>query len=80
MDVLQIPVEYRGAEHEFEARVQVWQYGHRFFIPVDGVDLVFERDDSGQYRALVPEEYTGKLPDRGLVEAIAAVLDAVTSH
>jgi len=70
-----IPVEYAGMELEFEARIQVWQYGHRFFVPVDGVELVFERDDSGEYRALTPEGYTGKLPDRGLVQAIAEVLD-----
>ena len=72
-----IPVEYAGAEREFEARVQVWQYGHRFFVDVEGVELVFERDDSGQYRALTPEGYTGKLPDRGLVQAIAEVLDGL---
>ena len=73
-----IPVEYAGSEREFEARVQVWQYGHRFFIPVDEVELVFERDDSGEYRALTPEGFTGKLPDRALVQAIAEVLDAIT--
>jgi hypothetical protein len=76
-EVLYIPVDYAGVEREFEARVQVWQYGHRWFIWVEGVELVFERDDSGEYRALTPEGYTGKLPDRGLVEAIAGVLDAL---
>jgi hypothetical protein len=40
--------------------------------------LVFERDDSGDYRALTPEGYTGKLPDKALVRAIAAVLGEVT--
>lgn len=72
-----IPVEYAGAEREFEARVQVWQYGHRFFVAVEDVELVFERDDSGEYRAMTPEGFTGKLPDRGLVRAIAEVLDAI---
>lgn len=73
-----IPVEFNGKDLEFEARVQSWQYGLRFFIPVEGVELVFERDDSGDYRALTPEGYTGKLPDMGLVKAIAAVLGEVT--
>lgn len=72
-----IPVDYGGTERTFEAEVQVWQYGHRFLVPVDGVDLVFERDDSGEYRAILPEGFTGKLPDRGLVQAIVAVLDAL---
>jgi len=72
-----IPVDYQGVEREFEARVQVWQHGHRWFVMVEGVELTFERDDAGQYRALTPEGYTGKLPDRGLVQAIAEVLDAL---
>jgi hypothetical protein len=37
--------------------------------------MIFERDDSGEYRAIVSEGFTGKLPDRELVQAIAAVLD-----
>jgi hypothetical protein len=77
MNKVTIPVEYRGEERSFDAEVQVWQYGHRFLVPVDGVDLVFERDDSGEYRAIVPEGHAGKLPDRGWVQAIAAVLDAL---
>ena len=76
-NIVYIPVEYGEQALEFEARVQSWQYGHRFFVPVDGVELVFERDDAGQYRALLPEGYKGKLPDRGLVQAIAAVLDGL---
>lgn len=76
-EMVTIPVEYRGEERAFEAEVQVWQYGHRFLVPVEGVDLVFERDDAGEYRVVVPEGYVGKLPDRGLVQAIAAVLDAL---
>ena len=66
-------------EMSFEAEVQVWQYGHRFLVPVEGVDLVFEQDDSGAYRAIVPEGLSGKLPDRALVQAIAAVLDDLSA-
>lgn len=76
-EIVHIPVEYGGVAHEFEARLLVWQYGYRFFVPVDGVELMFERDDAGNHRAVVPEGYAKKLPDRGLVMAIAAVLDGV---
>ena len=74
-ETVHIPVNYRGEEREFEATVQAWQYGLRFLVPVEGVDLVFERDDAGQYRAILPEGYTSKPPDTGLVQAIMAVLD-----
>jgi hypothetical protein len=76
-EMVTIPVTYRGEEREFEAEMQVWQYGHRFLVSVDAVLLVFERDDSGDYRALMPEGQTGKPPDRGLVQAIAEVLGSL---
>jgi hypothetical protein len=72
-----IPVDYGGKEWEFEATVQVWRYGHRFLVPVEGVELVFERDDAGRYRALAPEGYPGPLPQQGLVQAILGVLDSL---
>jgi len=76
-ETVQIPIEYNGTEQTFEARVQVWQYGHRFFVAVGDVELTFEQDDSGDYRAMTPEGYTGKLPDKGLVQAIIDVLDGL---
>jgi len=72
-----IPVNYRGEERSFEAELQVWQYGYRFIVPVDGMELVFERDDSGDYRAIASEGSCGELPDRELVQAIAEVLQTL---
>ena len=74
---VEIPIEYLGTDHLFEARIQSWQFGHRFIVPINDVELTFERDDSGDYRALLPDGYTGKPPDKGLVQAIIAVLDAL---
>jgi hypothetical protein len=76
-EMVTIPVNYKGVELEFEAEVQVWQYGYRFLVLIGELTLVFERDNSGEFRAITPEGYTGKLPDRGLVQAIAEVLDAL---
>jgi hypothetical protein len=69
-----IPVEIRGEERVFEARVQAWQYGLRFFVLVDEVEVTLERDDAGEFRAILPEGFAGKIPDEEVIGAIIEVL------
>ena len=78
-DVVQIPVEIGGLEREFEALVQSWRYGIRFIVDVDEVQVIFERDEAGEYRAVLPEGFNGKTPDRVVIEAIIRVLEVLGS-
>jgi hypothetical protein len=71
---IEIPVEVRGEERVFSAVVQSWQYGQRFLLDVDGVQVTVERDDAGEFRAILPEGHTGKAPDREVVAALISVL------
>ena len=43
---IEIPVEIRGAERVYLGRVQTRQYGLRFLVDVDGVEMTLERDDA----------------------------------
>jgi hypothetical protein len=74
---VEIPVELHGVEQTFQARVQSWQYGLRFFIDVAGVEVTLERDDAGEFRALLPEAFTGKPPSQEIIVAIIAVLQSL---
>ncbi|MBS1663671.1 MAG: hypothetical protein JST68_21690 [Bacteroidetes bacterium] len=74
-----IPVTIRGVERSFMARVQAWRYGIRFLVDIDGVEMTLERDDAGEFRAILPEKFSGKLPDKELVTAIIEVLQSLTS-
>jgi hypothetical protein len=74
---ISISLLYEGKEREFEARLQSWAYGHRFFVDVDGVELIIERDDGGNYRAIVSPEYAGPVPSPGLVQAIIDTLQSL---
>jgi hypothetical protein len=74
---IEIPVEVRGSERVFAGQIQAWQYGVRFLIDVDGVEMKFERDDSGEFRAVLPEGFSGKMPDREVVAAIIGVLEGL---
>ena len=76
-EVVQIPVTINGEEREFPAQVQAWRYGVRFRVDVNGVEMIFERDDAGEFRAILPEGFGGKMPDRGIITGIAEVLNAL---
>jgi hypothetical protein len=69
-----IPVTVRGVERSFEGRVQASQYSLRFFVDIDGTEVIFERDDAGEFRAILPEGFAGKAPDREVITAIIEVL------
>jgi hypothetical protein len=74
---IEIPVTVRGMDRLFTARVQAWQYGMRFLVDIDGVEVVLERDDAGEFRAILPEGFTGKPPDKELIGAVIDVLQAL---
>jgi len=72
-----ITVNYKGVEREFEARLQVFGYSHRFHVAIDGVEVLFERDEEGSYRAILPPENVGKAPDTGLLQSVAAEIERI---
>jgi hypothetical protein len=72
-----IAVNYKGVGREFEARLQVFGYSHRFHVAVEGVEVLFERDEEGSYRAIVPPEQEGKIPDAGLLAVIAEAIERI---
>lgn len=76
-EIVEIPVTIRGEERVFPAEVQVWRYGVRFLVDVDGVPVTLERDDEGNFRALLPEDFAGKPPEKTLIAALIEVLQAL---
>lgn len=74
--IIEIPVEVRGVERTFLAQVQAWRYGVRFLVDMDGVEVTLERDDAGEFRAILPEGFAGKTPDK---EAIGAIIELLAS-
>ena len=79
-DTFLLPVTYRGTEYEFRLKIVSAGYAPRYFVWVHDVEVVFERDDSGSFRAIVynPEVFSNQLPERGLLESISSMLDDLT--
>lgn len=74
---VEIPVTVGGVERTFDGRVQASQYSLRFFVDVDGTEVIFERDDAGEFRAILPEGFGGKAPDKEIITAIIEVLESI---
>jgi hypothetical protein len=80
-----IPLNYKGADREFEATLQVLGYTHRFKVDVDGTEVLFERDEEGRYRAILSQEVLagqgkgGRSIDPGLLEHIALQIEQFLS-
>jgi len=56
---LLLPVEYNGKELEFEMCLQQG-YIPRVEIIIDGIPVIFETDDAGNYRAIATSEQVEK--------------------
>jgi hypothetical protein len=69
-----IPVIFQGAELDFTATLQTWSYGFRFIVDIEGMEVIFEKDDEGEYRALIASGQLTKPPKAELIAAIGQVL------
>lgn len=75
-----LSIDYQGQTKNFAAELLVMGYTHKFRVTVtEGMDVYFERDEEGRYRAVIPPEemVVGKLPDIHLLQAIALQIEAI---
>lgn len=75
-----LPVDFQGEALEFEMKIQQG-YIPRAEIVIDGIPVIFETDDSGEYRALASPEQIAKSKQlsAGLLQAIASQLETLFS-
>ena len=78
-DDFELPIVYKGAEISLPARLLQFGYSYRIEVDVEGVRLHLERDDQGDWRALMGgEANSDKAINRELVEAIVAGIIRIT--
>ncbi|HEY0056874.1 MAG TPA: hypothetical protein VGB63_16100 [Pedobacter sp.] len=76
-DVLKIPIDYKGEELEFEAKLIPYGYIHRLVVEIEGIEVHFEPDEERQYRAILSDSALEKnlVPDVHLIKKISEVLN-----
>jgi hypothetical protein len=73
MEEFEVPVMYKGKELLFNGKLATFSHGYKLYVDVDGTEVVIERDDHGDLRALLPDLASEKTIDKGLIEAIIEV-------
>lgn len=68
-----ITVSYKGKEHDYTAQLHVRGYSYHIRVLVDGMDVDYERDDEGAFRAMLPFEAAGKEAGKYDVELLKAI-------
>lgn len=75
-----LEVVYDNKILSFDARLSILGYSHKFYIEVNGSEVVYEPDEEGRYRAIIPaglgDKYSG---DRELLRVIGETIEAVFS-
>lgn len=73
MEEFELPVTYKGKDLLFNVRLATFTYGYKFYVEIEDNEVVFERDDEGNLRAIIPETTSGTVIEKGLIEAIIEV-------
>ena len=72
-----LPVVFKGIEHQFEASLNRRGYVAVLEINVHDALVIFERDEQGDWRAILPEDQAGKTPDVALLRAIGEAIEQI---
>ncbi|PKF76181.1 hypothetical protein [Chryseobacterium sp. PMSZPI] len=67
---LELPVTYKGKELILNGRLATFTYGYKLYVDINGQEVIFERDDEGNLRALVPDASSNPAIEKGLIAAI----------
>ena len=72
----QLPVTYKGKDLLLPAQLIRFGYTHKFKISVNEINVMFEPDEEGVYRAMIDVASGDKLHEdhQGLLQQIARVL------
>lgn len=71
-----LPISYQGTSFDFSCTIKKMGYSYKIFIPINEVEVIFEPDEEGGYRALTgdPAAVPKVHLDPGLLQAIAEQL------
>ena len=72
-----LPDSYKGVEQEFSTRLEQRGYIAVLIVDVDGIPVNYERDDEGNWRAIIPPGHPGKPPAVELLRAIAEAIEKI---
>jgi hypothetical protein len=78
-DTFDIPVTYKNKELLFKSQLLILGYTHKISVDVNGTEVLYERDEERNYRAIIDfEKMEGmKMIDKELLKAIAVAIETI---
>ena len=73
----EIPVVYKGQEMSFHAQLLDFGYIRKIKIEVNGQEVFLEKDDEGNYRAILGDIQNESKIDKALVKEIVNSLELI---
>ena len=73
-----LEVEHNGKLLQFETRLLRLGYVYKFSVLVDEIEIFFERDEEGEFRAIAPDgvdEKSKRRLDASLLQSIAKTIE-----
>ncbi|WP_300597375.1 hypothetical protein [Niabella sp.] len=70
----ELPVTYKNEALLFNGRLVTFAYDYTFYVKVNGREVIFERDDAGNLRAITPMAETVPATETELIAHIGEVL------
>jgi saccharopine dehydrogenase-like NADP-dependent oxidoreductase len=74
-----LTIQYKGEEYTFEARLVIMGYTHKFYVVVNGKEIVYEPDEERKYRAILNGADQEKVTDqeRGMIREIGLQIEEI---
>ncbi|HEY4154855.1 MAG TPA: hypothetical protein VGM24_05500 [Puia sp.] len=72
-----ITVLDKGIEKELAGRLRISTYTYQFLFEIGDSEIILERDDEGNFRALGSQAVPGKKPDPSLVQTLIRAMEEI---
>ena len=76
-EAFKLPVEFNGQVQAIDVTLRVTGYSPRFIASVNGEEVIIEKDEEGNYRAIQLDPHTSGQLDTDLVVAIVTSIQQV---
>ena len=77
-----LTIDYNGREYTFEARLAAIGYTHKFYVVVNGKEVVYEPDEERKYRAILSGADQEKVTEqeRGMIREIGIQIEEIRQN
>lgn len=78
-DTITLNFSYKELPQKIDCVLRVSTYTYQFLCTVDNTEMILEKDDEGNFRAMEASPFAGKnrKPDPGLVRALILEMERI---